>query len=116
MDIVASRSINHFTSPESFTFIESAIIVAIVVLGGMGSQTGVVLASIFLIGITEIFRDLEQYRMIAFGGAMVLIMVFKPKGILANRKKKTFTSFSSITFWLTKHQSGYKSTILHVHI
>ena len=75
-----------FVSPESFTFIESAIIVAIVVLGGMGSQTGVVLASIFLIGITEIFRDLEQYRMIAFGGAMVLIMVFKPKGILANRK------------------------------
>ena len=73
-------------SPESFTFIESAIIVAIVVLGGMGSQTGVVLASIFLIGITEMFRDLEQYRMIAFGGAMVLIMVFKPKGILANRK------------------------------
>ena len=38
------------------------------------------------IGITEIFRDLEQFRMIAFGGAMVLIMVFKPKGILANRK------------------------------
>ncbi len=75
-----------FISPESFTFIESAIIVAIVVLGGMGSQTGVVLASIFLIGITEMFRDLEQYRMIAFGGAMVLIMVFKPKGILANRK------------------------------
>ncbi len=75
-----------FISPESFTFIESAIIVAIVVLGGMGSQTGVVLASIFLIGITEIFRDLEQYRMIAFGGAMVLIMVFKPRGILANRK------------------------------
>ena len=38
------------------------------------------------VGITEIFRDLEQYRMIAFGGAMVLIMIFKPKGILANRK------------------------------
>ena len=75
-----------FISPESFTFIESAIIVAIVVLGGMGSQTGVVLASIFLIGITEMFRDLEQFRMIAFGGAMVLIMVFNPKGILANRK------------------------------
>ena len=75
-----------FISPESFTFIESAIIVAIVVLGGMGSQTGVVLASIFLIGITEMFRDLEQYRMIAFGGAMVLIMVFRPKGILAKRK------------------------------
>ena len=75
-----------FVSPESFTFIESAIIVAIVVLGGMGSQTGVVLAAIFLIGFTEIFRELEQFRMIAFGGAMVLIMLFKPKGILSNRK------------------------------
>ena len=75
-----------FVSPESFTFIESAIIVAIVVLGGMGSQTGVVLAAIFLIGFTEVFRELEQFRMIAFGLAMVLIMLFKPKGILSNRE------------------------------
>lgn len=74
-----------FVSPESFTFIESAIIVAIVVLGGMGSQTGIVLSAIFLIGVTEIFRELEQFRMIAFGLSMVLIMLFKPKGILDNR-------------------------------
>ncbi len=75
-----------FVSPESFTFIESAIIVAIVVLGGMGSQTGIVLSAIFLIGVTEIFRELEQFRMIAFGLSMVLIMLFKPKGILDNRE------------------------------
>ncbi len=75
-----------FISPESFTFIESAIIVAIVVLGGMGSQTGVVLSTVFLIGLIEVFRDFESYRMIAFGGAMVLIMVFRPRGILATRK------------------------------
>jgi len=75
-----------FISPESFTFIESAIIVAIVVLGGMGSQTGVVLSTVFLIGLIEVFRDFESYRMIAFGGAMVLIMIFRPKGILATRK------------------------------
>ena len=75
-----------FISPESFTFIESAIIVAIVVLGGMGSQTGVVLSTIFLIGLIEVFRDFESYRMIAFGGAMVLIMIFRPRGILATRK------------------------------
>ena len=75
-----------FISPESFTFIESAIIVAIVVLGGMGSQTGVVLATVFLIGLIEVFRDFESYRMIAFGGAMVLIMIFRPRGILATRK------------------------------
>ena len=75
-----------FISPESFTFIESAIIVAIVVLGGMGSLTGVVLATVFLIGLIEVFRDFESYRMIAFGGAMVLIMIFRPRGILATRK------------------------------
>jgi branched-chain amino acid transport system permease protein len=74
-----------FISPESFTFLESAVILAIVVLGGMGSQTGVVLAAILLVGLPEWFRDLAQYRMIAFGGAMVLIMLWRPKGLLAGR-------------------------------
>jgi branched-chain amino acid transport system permease protein len=74
-----------FVSPESFTFIESAIILAIVVLGGMGSQIGIVLAAIVLVGLPEFFRDLQQYRMIAFGGAMVLIMLWRPQGLLAHR-------------------------------
>ena len=75
-----------FVSPESFTFIESAIILAIVVLGGMGSQIGVVIASIVLIGSTELFRELEQFRMLAFGLAMIVIMIMKPRGLLANRE------------------------------
>ena len=74
-----------FISPESFTFLESAVILAIVVLGGMGSQTGVVLAAVLLVGLPEWFRDLQQYRMVAFGGAMVLIMLWRPKGLLAGR-------------------------------
>ena len=74
-----------FISPESFTFIESAIILAIVVLGGMGSQIGIVLAAIILVGLPEWFRDLAQYRMIAFGAAMVLIMMWRPHGLLASR-------------------------------
>ncbi len=74
-----------FISPESFTFIESAIILAIVVLGGMGSQLGVVLAAVLLIGLPEFFRELQQYRMLAFGGAMVMIMVWRPAGLLAHR-------------------------------
>ena len=75
-----------FISPESFTFIESAVIIAIVVLGGMGSQIGVVLASVVLIGGTELFRELEEYRMLAFGALMVGIMVWKPRGLLAHRE------------------------------
>lgn len=75
-----------FISPESFTFIESAIILSIVVLGGMGSQIGVVLAAVLLIGLPEWFRDLGAYRMIVFGLAMVLIMVFRPRGLIAHRE------------------------------
>ncbi len=75
-----------FISPESFTFIESAIILAIVVLGGMGSQIGVVLASIVLVLGPEVFRELAEYRMLAFGGLMVLVMVWKPRGLLSNRE------------------------------
>jgi branched-chain amino acid transport system permease protein len=75
-----------FISPESFTFLESAIILAIVVLGGMGSQIGVVLAAILLIGLPEVFRELNQYRMLAFGLAMVAIMTWRPHGLLAHRE------------------------------
>lgn len=75
-----------FVSPESFTFIESAIILSIVVLGGMGSQVGVVVAAILLIGVPEWFRELQEFRMLAFGGAMVLIMIWRPRGLLAHRE------------------------------
>ncbi len=74
-----------FISPESFTFIESAIILAIVVLGGMGSQIGVVIASVLLIGGFEVFREFEQYRMLIFGLAMVSIMVWRPRGLITTR-------------------------------
>ncbi|UEM23612.1 high-affinity branched-chain amino acid ABC transporter permease LivM [Skermanella mucosa] len=74
-----------FISPESFTFIESAIILAIVVLGGMGSQIGVVVAAVIVIGLPEAFRELAEYRMLTFGMGMVLIMVWRPRGLLAHR-------------------------------
>ena len=62
------------------------MILAIVVLGGMGSQIGVVFGAILLIGLPEVFRELHQYRMLAFGAAMVLIMVWRPQGLLAHRE------------------------------
>lgn len=74
-----------FISPESFTFIESAVILAIVVLGGLGSQVGVVIAAIVMIGGFEFFRGLEEYRMLVFGLLMVGIMVWKPRGLISTR-------------------------------
>jgi branched-chain amino acid transport system permease protein len=74
-----------FISPESFTFIESAVILAIVVLGGLGSQVGVVIAAVVMIGGFEFFRGLEEYRMLVFGLLMVGIMVWKPRGLISTR-------------------------------
>jgi branched-chain amino acid transport system permease protein len=74
-----------FISPESFTFQESALVLAIVVLGGMGSQLGVALAAIAMIGGFELFRGLEQYRMLVFGVAMVLLMIWRPRGLIGHR-------------------------------
>jgi branched-chain amino acid transport system permease protein len=75
-----------FISPESFTFIESAMILAIVVLGGMGSQIGVVVAAIVLVMLPELGRDFAQYRMLLFGAAMIAIMIWRPRGLLARRE------------------------------
>lgn len=69
-------------SPESFTFIESAIILVIVVLGGMGSQLGVILAAVVMILLPEIAREFDEYRMLLFGGLMVLMMIWKPQGLI----------------------------------
>ena len=74
-----------FISPESFTFHESALVLAIVVLGGLGSQLGIVIAAVALIGSGELFRDLEEYRMLIFGGSMVAIMVWRPRGLVSSR-------------------------------
>ncbi|MCH2159860.1 MAG: high-affinity branched-chain amino acid ABC transporter permease LivM [Oleiphilaceae bacterium] len=75
-----------FISPESFTFIESAIILAIVVLGGMGSQMGVILAAIAMTVLPELAREFQEYRMLMFGLMMVLMMVWRPQGLLPSKR------------------------------
>src|SRR5262249_21652200 len=87
-----------FISPESVNFSESALILAIVVLGGMGSMPGVAIAAAVIIGGTEALRELAflkqifgedfdpaQYRMLLFGFAMVVIIVWKPRGLIGTR-------------------------------
>lgn len=77
-----------FISPESFTFMESAIILAIVVLGGMGSQVGVVLAAIIMTVLPELAREFSEYRMVLFGLMMVLMMIWRPQGLLPMSRPK----------------------------
>ena len=77
-----------FVNPASFTFLESAIILSIVVLGGMGSIVGVVIGAFILILLPEYLRPLAEYRMLAFGGLMVIMMVFRPQGLITNVRRK----------------------------
>ena len=74
-----------FISPESFTFGESALVLAIVVLGGMGSQLGIAIAALVMLGGFELLREFEQYRMLVFGFAMVAIMIWRPRGLVSTR-------------------------------
>lgn len=76
-----------FVSPESFTFFESVLILCMVVLGGMGSIAGIILGALLLIMLPEIFRDFQDYRMLAFGIALVLMMAFRPQGLLGGVKR-----------------------------
>lgn len=92
-----------FISPESFVYLESAIILAIVVLGGLGSQIGIVFSTIAIMGAFELFRELNflrvilpqgtdpiQFRMLAVGLAMVLMMRFRPRGFVTRRDPTVF--------------------------
>ncbi|ADU64015.1 ABC transporter permease subunit [Pseudodesulfovibrio aespoeensis] len=70
-----------FVGPESFTFLESAMVLAMVVLGGMGSIPGVILGVLALVALPELFRDFELYRMLVFGGVMCTMMLIRPAGL-----------------------------------
>ncbi|MGR4000911.1 MAG: high-affinity branched-chain amino acid ABC transporter permease LivM [Alphaproteobacteria bacterium] len=97
-----------FISPESFTFIESAIVLSIVVLGGMGSLVGIALAAALLIGLPEVFRELSEFRMVAYGGGLVLIMVWRPRGLLSFREPsvRLFDRHGRMRFSVAGYSAG----------
>ncbi|AHG46594.1 ABC transporter permease [Rhizobium leguminosarum bv. trifolii CB782] len=109
-----------FVSPESFIFLESAVVLAIVVLGGMGSLTGIAIAAIVMVGGTEALREMdflkavfgpdftpELYRMLLFGLAMVVVMLFKPRGFVGSRQPTAFLKESkAISGSFTKEGHG----------
>ena len=67
---------------------ESCIVLCIVVLGGVGSIPGIIVAAIVLIAVPEVFRELQSYRMLAFGAIMTTMMVIKPEGLIPAARRK----------------------------
>jgi branched-chain amino acid transport system permease protein len=78
-----------YTNPNFFLFMESCIVLCIVVLGGVGSIPGIIVAGFVLIAAPEVFRGLESYRMLAFGAIMTIMMILKPEGLIpASRRRR----------------------------
>lgn len=70
-----------FVSPESFTFIESVLILCMVILGGLGSIPGVIAGAIILVLLPEVLREVQTYRMLALGAGLIIMMIFRPQGL-----------------------------------
>lgn len=86
-----------FVNPTSFTFFESALILAIVVLGGLGSTLGVILAALVLTILPEVLRDFAEYRVLVFGILMVLMMIWKPRGLVRVTRPAFYPSDATTT-------------------
>ena len=77
--IYASR--NKFTGPEDFTLLVSINVLCLVIIGGMGSIPGVIVGALVLKGLPEILRQLSDYRILAFGALLVVMMIVRPEGL-----------------------------------
>ena len=77
-----------YTNPNFFLFMESVIVLCIVVLGGVGSIPGIIIAAFVLIAAPEVFRGLENYRMLAFGGILTTMMILKPEGLIPAARRR----------------------------
>ena len=73
--------------PSAFNFYESVIFFAIVILGGSGNILGVLVGAFLLVGLQDVFREFERARMLVFGAAMMLMMIFRPQGLLPPRRR-----------------------------
>jgi branched-chain amino acid transport system permease protein len=76
-----------FVNPSSFTFFESALILAIVVLGGLGSTVGVIIAALVLTIMPEVLREFAEYRVLMFGILMVVMMIWRPRGLIRVKRR-----------------------------
>jgi branched-chain amino acid transport system permease protein len=74
-----------FVSPESFTFMESVLILCMVIIGGIGSIPGVIVGALLLVFLPEVLREVEMYRMLALGAGLVFLMIFRPQGLFGGK-------------------------------
>lgn len=80
-----------FVSPESFTFMESALVLCMIILGGLGNTYGAIMGAFILVLLPEVLREFQMYRMLVLGVGIVLIMIYRPHGILGGGSESART-------------------------
>jgi branched-chain amino acid transport system permease protein len=78
---------NQFTGPEDYTLLVSVNVLSLVIIGGMNSLPGVILGSLVLKGLPEILRELDDYRMLAFGALLIAMMILRPEGLWPSKRR-----------------------------
>lgn len=84
--IFAAR--NQFTGPDDYTLMVSINVLCLVIVGGMGNMPGVIAGALVLKGLPEILRQLQDYRLVAFGALLVVMMIVRPEGIIPSRRRR----------------------------
>lgn len=79
-----------FIAPNNFTFGDSLILVSIVILGGVGNPLGVILAALLLLVLPEKLQVIQEYRFLLYALLVILILLFRPDGLLPRRLREYF--------------------------
>ena len=95
-----------FLAPTSFGFIKSVEIFVIVVLGGMGSLSGAIVASIVLVFLPELLRDFNQYRYLLYSTLLIVIMLYRPQGLMGTKELDLSSAKDKLVAWIKRRQSG----------
>jgi branched-chain amino acid transport system permease protein len=100
-------------TPESFTIIVSITALAVVILGGMGSIPGVVVGSMLLIGLPGLLDEFEEYRLLVYGAALILVMVLRPQGLVPNvrRSRELQEDEAAQDQWLKQEEEAPPVTV-----
>lgn len=98
-----------FVSPESFTFMESILILSIVVIGGMGSIAGVIIGSLTIIILPEVLRGFANYRLLIFGALLILMMLVRPQGLIGSQRRRVELHPEDEKIYLQEMESLYNA-------
>jgi branched-chain amino acid transport system permease protein len=100
-------------APASFTILISITVLAVVILGGMGSIPGVIVGTLLLIGLPGLLDEFEEYRLLIYGAALIMVMILRPQGLVPNvrRSRELHEDEAAQDQWLKEKEEASPVTV-----